>query len=66
MVRLCHSDSAEGDRAKKLCSELQFGNSCTSQNKDNFSQIVHKYNVVFALNNAELEMLSLGYPTGRL
>ena len=51
---MCHSDSAEGDRVKKLCNELQFGNSCTSQNKDNFSQIVRKYNDVFALNDAEL------------
>jgi len=54
MVRVCHSDSAEANRVEKLCSELQFGNSCTSQNKNNFSQIVRKHNDVFALNDAEL------------
>ena len=42
MVKVCHRDSAEGDKVEKLSSELQFRNICTSQND------------VFALNDAEL------------
>ena len=41
---MCQSESAGEGRDKKLCSELQFGNTCTSKGKDDLKLIVHKYN----------------------
>ena len=53
-MRVCQSESAGEGRDKKLCSELQFGNTCTSKGKDDLRLIVRKYNDVFALTDDEL------------
>ena len=54
IVRVCQSEFAGEGRDKKLCSELQFGNTCTSKVKDDLRLIVRKYNDVFALTDDEL------------
>ena len=59
IVRVCQSESAGEGRDKKLCSELQFGNTCTSNVKDDLRLIVRKYNDVFALTDDELGLVRM-------